>query len=166
MKIGINVGHTKIGTGVGASKYLNESTETRIIACEVMSLLAKTDHEVYYLGIDKSNNNLKYVVDEANNKKIDLFVSIHLNAGGGQGSEVYTYKGRELPQAKNIVTNLNRLGFKNRGIKNGSNLYVIKHTKMTSILIEVCFVDSRSDVTLYNKLGYRKIAEAIVNAIK
>ena len=165
MKIGINVGHTKIGTGTGASKYLDESIETRKIACEIMSLLASSNHEVFYLGIDKSSNNLKYVVNEANNKNLDLFISIHLNAGGGQGCEIYTYQGKKLTIAENVVNNLSKLGFKNRGIKNGSNLYVIKNTKMTAILVEVCFVDSKSDATIFKKVGYEKIAKAIVDAL-
>lgn len=166
MKIGINAGHTKFGKGTGANKYLNESVETRKLVSEMMSLLSETGHEVYYLGVDKSNNNLKYVVDEANKQGIDLFISIHLNGGAGQGSEVYTYEGKLLSKAKKVLNGLVNLGFKNRGIKDGSSLYVIKNTKMTAILIEVCFVDSKSDVELYQKLGHKKIAEAIVNAIK
>ena len=58
-----------------------------------------------------------------------------------------------------------KLGFKNRGVKDGSNLYVIKNTRCTAILIEVCFVDNKQDADLYNKLGYTKIAQAIYNAI-
>ena len=166
MKIGTNAGHTKFGKGSGANKFLNESVETRKIVCEIMSLLAESGHQVYYLSIDKSDNNLKYVVDEANKHSVDLFISIHLNAGGGQGSEVYTYKGKQLPEAKKALNALVNLGFKNRGIKDGSSLYVIKNTKMNAILIEVCFVDTQLDVKLYKKIGYKKIAEAIVNAIK
>lgn len=166
MKIAINAGHTKIGSGTGASGYLNESKETRKIAYELMKLLANTNHEVIPCVFDRSSNNLKEVVDLANNKKVDLFVSIHLNAGKGQGSEIYTWKGKSIGQATNTLQNLNKLGFKARGIKDGSNLYVIKNTKMAAMLIEVCFVDNKSDSNLYNKIGVSKIANAIYNAIK
>lgn len=165
MKIAINAGHTKLGVGVGANGYLNESKETRKIAYELMKLLAATNHEVIPCIFDKSTNNLKEAVDLANNEKVDLFISIHLNAGGGQGSEVYTYKGKKLDQAKKTLENLNKLGFKNRGIKDGSNLYVIKNTKMNAMLIEVCFVDNKNDSDLYKKVGFSKIAKAIYDSI-
>lgn len=165
MKIVINAGHTKQGVGTGANGYLNESKETRKIAYELMKLLADSKHIVIPAVYDASNNNLKDAVAAANNNNADLFVSIHLNAGGGQGVEVFTWKGEKVPQAVKACNNLAALGFKNRGVKNGSNLYVIKKTKCTAILIEVCFVDRKEDTALYNKLGYSNIANAIYKAI-
>ena len=166
MKIGINAGHTKLGKGTGAVKYLNESIENRKIACEVMSQLANTNHEIIPIIIDKSSDNLKDVVNIANKNKLDLLISIHLNAGGGRGCEVYTWQGKKLPQASNIVKNISNLGFVNRGVRDGSGYYIIKKTKMETMIVEVCFVDSESDVKLYQEVGIKKIAEAIVKAIK
>lgn len=166
MRIVINAGHTKQGVGTGASKYLNESRETRKIAYELMKLLANTDHIVIPAVYDVSSNNLKEAVTLSNNKAADLFISIHLNAGGGQGVEVYTWKTRTIATTKfanRICENINQLGFKIRGVKNGSSLYVIKHTKATAILIECCFVDSKEDATKYNA---EAIAKAIYDAIK
>lgn len=165
MKICVNAGHTKIGTGQGANGYLNESTETRKIAYEIMKLLSNSKHEVIPAVYDRSANNLKEAVDLANREGADLFVSIHLNAGGGTGCEAFTWKGQQVPQAVKACSYLKKLGFKNRGVKNGSNLYVIKNTKCTAILIEVCFVDNKADAELYKQVGYTKIASAIYNAI-
>lgn len=165
MKIVINAGHTKIGAGTGASKYLNESTETRKIAYELMKLLADSKHEVIPAVYDASSNNLKEAVTLANNEAADLFISIHLNAGGGTGCEAYTWKGERVTQAVKACHNLAALGFRNRGVKNGSGLYVIKNTKCTAILIEVCFVDTKADAELFRKVGYSNIAKAIYNAI-
>lgn len=165
MRICINAGHTKLGSGTGASKYLNESKETRKIAYELMKLLADTNHVVIPAVFDKCNNNLLAAVETANNNDADLFISLHLNAGGGQGCEAFTWKGQKVTQAVKTCENLNKLGFKNRGIKDGSKLYVIKNTKCTAILIEVCFLDNIKDVELYKQLGYTKIAQAIYNAI-
>ncbi len=164
-KVVINAGHTKIGTGRGASGHLNESAETRKIAYELMKLLADSKHEVIPAVYDKSANNLKEAVQLANNKAADLFVSIHLNAGGGTGCEAYTWQGQQVPQAVKACSYLKKLGFKNRGIKNGSGMYVIKHTKCTAILIEVCFVDNAADADLYKQIGCGQIAKAICNAI-
>lgn len=162
MKIVINAGHTKIGKGTGAIKYLNESVETRKISYELMSLLANTNHEVIPAVFDRSTNNLKEAVDLANNEKADVFISIHLNAGGGTGVECFTWKGKGLVIAEHICNNIAKLDFKNRGIKDGSNLYVIKNTKMSAVLVECCFVDNQDDYANYN---YKSIARAIYNAI-
>ena len=164
-KVVINAGHTKYGTGTGASKYLNESTETRKIAYELMKLLADSKHEVIPAVYDRSANNLKEAVNLANNEQADLFVSIHLNAGGGTGCEAYTWRGQQVAQAVKACSYLKKLGFKNRGVKDGSGLYVIKSTKCTAILIEVCFVDNKADAELYKRVGYSNIAKAIYQAI-
>ena len=164
-KIVINAGHTKTGAGTGASKYLNESTETRKIAYELMKILADSGHEIIPAVFDRSSDNLKEAVNLANNKGADLFISIHLNAGGGQGCEVYTWKGQKVTQAVKVCNNLSSLGFRNRGVKDGSGLYVIKKTKCTAILIEVCFVDNAADSELYKKIGVNKIAQAIASAL-
>lgn len=163
MKIVINAGHTKIGKGIGAYKYLNESRETRRIAYHLLYLLSGTNHEVIPAIYDVSSNNLKEAVALSNNKSADLFISIHLNAGGGEGVECYTWKGEKLTKATNICNNIAALGYKNRGIKDGSDLYVIKHTKAPAILVECCFVDNKKDTNKYNAY---KIAEAIYKAIK
>ena len=165
MRIVVNAGHTKFGAGTGASKYLNESTETRKIAYELMKLLADSQDEVIPAVYDRSANNLKEAVTLANNEQADLFISIHLNAGGGSGCEAYTWKGQQVAAAVKACSYLKKLGFKNRGVKDGSGLYVIKNTKCTAILIEVCFVDNKADAELYKKTGYKNIANAICQAI-
>lgn len=162
MRIVINAGHTKMNVGTGANGYLNESKETRRIAYHLMELLASSGHEVIPAVFDKSSNNLAEAVNLANNKNADLFISIHLNAGGGNGVEAYTWKGEKLPLATKICGNIANLGFKNRGVKDGSHLYVIKKTKCTAILIECCFVDSQED---YRKYDYEEIANAIKKGI-
>lgn len=163
MKIVVNAGHTKSGKGTGAVSLLNESIETRRIAYHLMYLLASTKHDVIPAVYDTSENNLKYAVELSNSKNADLFVSIHLNAGGGTGAECYTWQGKKVKQASSILNNLEKIGFKNRGVKNGSHLYVVKNTKATAILVECCFVDNANDKKAYNPYS---IAKAIYNAIK
>ena len=81
------------------------------------------------------------------------------------GCEVYTWKGQKVKQAVKICENLSKLGFKNRGVKDGSGLYVIKNTKCTAILIELCFVDNKADAELFKQVGYSNIAKALYSAI-
>lgn len=164
MRITINAGHTKIGTGQGAVGLLKESVETRKIAYELLKLLADTGHEVVPAIFDRSDSNLQDAVEAAHGS--DLFLSIHLNAGGGAGCEAYTWRAARLRKAEDMLKNLSKLGFKNRGIHDGSRLYVIKNTPCTAILLEVCFIDNKDDVGLFKELGYEHIAKAIFEVIK
>ena len=130
-----------------------------------MKLLADTTHEIIPAVFDKNSDNLNAAVKLSNSSKADLFISIHLNAGGGKGCEAYTYNGTKHTKALNVCKNLNKLGFINRGVKDGTHLYVVRLTTAVAILIEVCFVDNVQDVELYNKAGVNKIAKAIFDAI-
>ncbi|MBO5909363.1 MAG: N-acetylmuramoyl-L-alanine amidase [Clostridia bacterium] len=168
IKIAINAGHTLSGAGTGANGYINESKETRKIVKALIPILKKKGFAVVDATVDTAltqNTYLRRAVDIANNSKADLFLSIHFNAGGGKGCECYTWKGKKVKQAVNINEELKSEGFRNRGIKDGSKLYVIKKTNMTAILLEVCFVDSKTDYELYKRLGAETIAHAIADGI-
>jgi N-acetylmuramoyl-L-alanine amidase len=111
---------------------------------------------------------LKQVVKASNNSGAELFLSIHCNASAahtGYGVECWNYKGNKHEAAKRICTNLSSLGFRNRGIKDGRNLYVVKNTTAKAILIELFFLDNYTDRKLYLELGADKIATAIADAI-
>jgi len=97
---------------------------------------------------------------------VDLFISIHFNAYNGQahGTEIFTWGGEQLPEATRVLNDLVGLGYVNRGIKDGSNLYVIRNTKAKAMLIELFFIDS-VDVELYKKVGAERLANAIVEGI-
>lgn len=168
MKIGINCGHTVSGQpGCGAVGYIDESVETRKVGNALTELLKKGGHTVINCTNDyasSTSENLKKIVSKANAQALDLFVSIHFNAGGGKGTEVYTYGSQNITEAVNTVKAISNLGFTNRGIKDGSHLYVIRHTYSKSMLIEVCFVDT-ADAEKYKAIGFQKIAQAIYSAI-
>ncbi len=168
MKIVLNAGHTKSGAGSGAVGYINESTETRKVVALVAEYLKVKGHTVVIDNVDKARSQSAYlsqVVKTANKTGADLFVSIHFNAGGGKGVECYTWKGQKVPSAVGVCAELNKLGFRNRGVKDGSGFYVIKKTTMPAVLVEVCFVDNELDARLYNALGVKLVAKAIANAL-
>ena len=168
MKIGINCGHSLSGQpGCGAVGRIDESVETRNVGRALMRLFRESGHSVVDCTNDyakSTSENLAKIVDLANTQPLDLFVSIHFNAGGGRGTEIYTYGGQRLPEAVNICDKIAALGFVNRGVKDGSSLYVIRRTSAKAILVEVCFVDS-DDADKYKSVGYEKIAAAIYEAI-
>lgn len=169
MRIGINCGHTVSGQpGCGAVGYLDESDETRRVGKRLIELLRGEGHTVYDCTNDYADTtleNLSEIVRMANAQPLDLFVSVHFNSGGGKGCEVYTYGGKSFGEAERTCEAISKLGFKNRGVKDGSSLYVIRHTDAKAMLVEVCFTDSASDVELYEKIGSDAVARAVCGAI-
>ena len=167
MKIGVNDGHTLSGAGTGAVGVIKEGEHTRLVGKEVRRLLKEKGIAVFNCTVDyaeTTNESLSLVVQQANREDLDWFISIHFNAGGGKGVEVYTYEGRQYQDAIDVCNNIAALGFNNRGVKAGTGLYVIRRTKAKSMLIEVCFVDTE-DANKYLKVGHKAIAKAIVDAL-
>lgn len=168
MTIGINCGHTAHGPGSGAVGIINESEHTRLVGQALMGLLRATGVTVIDYTIDHANTQQEYLaaaVALANRQDLDWFISIHFNAStshAGHGVEVYTYEGRQYQDALDVCANLAGLGFTNRGVKEGSGLYVIRKTKAKSMLVEVCFCDNQEDVNAYVAAGG---AEAAAKAI-
>lgn len=166
MKIAIDLGHG-VGQDRGAVGIVAEEEIINNVGNSVINKLKVLGHTVIEVRPGSAisvTNSLEQRTNKANVNNVDLYVSIHANAGSGTGAEVYTYKGKELKEARNVLNNLVSLGFRNRGIK-GNSLYVTGHTKANAMLIEICFIDTQADVDLYRSLGTEKIANAIVSGI-
>ena len=93
----IAVGHTASGNiGCGVIDRLDESNCTREIGGLVTEYLKEKGHGVNLLREDESNtykNEDCYVRanqanDIAKSSEVELYVEIHINAGGGNGPEV------------------------------------------------------------------------------
>lgn len=166
MKFGIDLGHG-VGSDRGAVGNIAEETIINSVGNIVIEKLKELGHEVIELRPSSATtvgNSLYQRYTKANNYNVDMCVSIHANAGGGIGTEVFTYRGKEVLQARAVLNNIVSLGFKNRGIKDGSHLSMIKNPNATAMLIEICFVDS-SDTDLYKSLGAEVIAIEIVEGL-
>lgn len=118
-------------------------------------------------------NDVDLTIKQANDMGADFYFSVHMNCDehtkDPRGVEVIVYNDRHLPQANRVLNNLVNLGFKNRGVKTMEDvereLGELKRTRMNAMIIEVCFVDSETDVNIYKKVGAKAIAKAIVEGV-
>lgn len=168
----VAVGHTASGNiGCGVVDKLDESQCTREIGTLVSEHLKEKGHGVSLLRIDKSNSYYCEDCYERANKaneiakttEVELYLEIHINAGGGSGPEaLITGKSEVANQYAAKVCNelASALNLTNRGIKTRS-LIVINRTVMPAILVECLFADS-SDADVYDP---EVIARAIVNGL-
>lgn len=176
MRINIHAGHNPDGkVACGAVGLIKESTEARLVKDKVIAKLKALGHIVYDCTVDNGKNQsdvLQKIVAKTDEHSVDLDVSIHFNSGASDktgnskttGTEVLVYSksSNANTYAKNICECIASLGFKNRGVKANTGLYVLKHTKAPALLIECCFVDDADDVALYSA---EKMANAIVKGI-
>lgn len=171
MKIGVNCGHTKNGPGSGAVGKLNESKETRVVGSYLMPLLRAQGHTVIDCTVDEASTQSAYldeVVEIANRNKCDMFISLHFNSADSKsanGTEVFTYKAKQIDRAVKAVKAVSKLGFalRNDGkCKDGTNLRVLRKTSMPAFLLEICFVDGK-DADQYKIIGSKNVAQKIAS---
>jgi N-acetylmuramoyl-L-alanine amidase len=110
----------------------------------------------------------------ANDAKADIFVSVHANALGNQwndkvnGVETLTSgKGNGLRLGTILQKHLVwATGLKDRGMKDGSWLAVVKYTRMPAALVECGFMDNPAEAKMLNMAEYRQLcAKAIADGI-
>ena len=143
-KIYINAGHSDTDPGA-VSKYGKERT------FNVKDLKANYKCTVHYnKGTLKDP---KKIADDANKKKCDLFVSIHFNAGKGNGWEGLLYALTAKHKAIGAVfeKHVKAIGQNSRGLKKRSDLKVLKYTNMLAILNECAFIDNWKDIKDWNE---------------
>ena len=105
---------------------------------------------------DISADDIATVCARANERKADLFVSVHFNAGKGNGFEAYIYDilNKDLgvifaKHAAAVGQNL-RSSSVAPGVKCNPNLGVLRLTAMPAVLNEVAFVDNWDDIKDWN----------------
>lgn len=166
MKFAIDFGHNCY-PDTGASGVMQEDVGTREIGTKVVNQLSAKGHQAFCvtpLGqrFNSVIGSLGYRCQKSNQAGADVYISIHMNAGGGRGTEVYAMSAAGRQLAQRVLDSIVQLGFFNRGVKDGSNLYVLRNTSAVAILVETCFCDSAEDV---NRLNYDAMATAIVNGL-
>ena len=104
--------------------------------------------------------------DFAAKNACDLFIEMHLNSGGGTGTEVIYEDSKDRGFATYLSADIAAaLGLRDRGAKRRTDLAVLTpHAGMVQVLVEMFFADKKSDVNAYRDHA-EKVELAIVNRI-
>ncbi|HLQ84396.1 MAG TPA: N-acetylmuramoyl-L-alanine amidase [Pseudogracilibacillus sp.] len=181
-KVMIDPGHGGSDSGaIGNGLY--EKDLTLEISKKVKSYIDR----YYNISTKMTRTNDTYVslkqrTDIANQWQADLFLSIHVNAGGGSGYEDYIHNSltpfRSAPkqdeitsaEAQKTIRNeinavLKKYKVRDRGAK-AANFHVLRESKMPAVLLEIMFIDTKKDADLLKNNSFindisRAIAEGV-----
>lgn len=172
MLVCLDAGHGGKDPGACNGDY-HEADIALSIVLKLGKLLEEKGVEVLYSRTEDVYPEWKNRVGVANNNDADLYVSVHLNSAeitSARGTEVLIHpstgaKTRVLAQA--VLDNIVKAtSFNDRGIKERSDLYVLKATKMPAILIETGFISNDKECKLLAKdLFQLGLAAAICDAV-
>ena len=174
-KVFLDPGHG--GSDPGAvGNGLKEKNLTLSIAKECEKVL-KSEYEGVTVKMSRTGDaypSLSTRASAANSWGADLFVSVHINAGGGTGFESYIFNGSVSTKTKEYQNKIHaviaaRCGLKDRGQKR-ANYQVLRDTVMPAVLTENGFIDHKSDAaklkdTAWLKKVGRLHAEGIAKAL-
>ena len=175
MNICITVGHSILVNGncTSAGGYVQEYAFCKELAPLLKDFLVKEGHKVDVIicperTFTKASQEKTYKLGKINGKGYDLVIELHLNAfnGTAKGTEVLYYSSKGKAVAQRINDKLDDI-FVDRDIKKRDDLYILKQTDCTAVLVEAFFCDNKEDYSKANelhekKLIAKKIAEGII----
>jgi N-acetylmuramoyl-L-alanine amidase len=168
MQLVISSGHGKYIRG--ASGYIDEVDEARRVVDRTAQILNGSGNTVKTFHDNTSHDqstNLSTIVNYHNSQSRELDVSVHFNAyqttSNPMGCEVlYVTQSSLADKVSEAIADAG--DFIDRGPKKRTDLYFLNKTHEPSILLEVCFVDSKADTNLYHQ-NFEKICTAIAESI-
>lgn len=146
-KIYINPGHSD--KDPGAVGYERERT-LNVKCAEFMNRHLQDTYHCQTRMNPGTMNSVSQVAADANSWKADLMVSIHFNAGGGDGYEALVYGNSRVMLGKVFEKHVLAAGQNSRGIKLRPDLGILRLTNMPAVLNEGAFVDNQKDIADWN----------------
>ena len=167
----IDAGHGGWEPGAG-NKSINEKDLVLAISLEVEKILKEKNIDSYMIRTDDTYVSLEDRVRIANEKACKLFISIHNNSftDPSQGGILTTYNpsspiGKEI--AEIMQSKIKDIGMRNREVMPRPNLYVLRHTDMPALLLEIGFISNKKDLALLTSTDFQqKCAQKIVLGIE
>lgn len=167
----IDPGHGGWEPGAGNGS-INEKDVVLGISLEVEKELIEKEINYFMIRNDDTYYSLEDRTRIANEKKASLFISIHNNSftdpsqsGILTAYNPYSEVGKDIAQI--MQSKLGDIGMRNRNIVSRPNLYVLRHTEMPSLLLEVGFISNNKDLKLITASDFQqKCAKQIVLGIE
>jgi N-acetylmuramoyl-L-alanine amidase len=168
LTIVVDAGHGGHDTGARGKSSM-EKSHTLDIAKRLRNSLQARGANVLMSRDGDYFISLQGRVDFANQRNADLFVSVHINAsvsGASNGTETFYYTSISQSLAREVHKELVKAtGRPNRNIHQ-ARFYVIRHTKMPSILTESAFISNSKEEALLRDPNYReRIARGIAQGV-
>ena len=163
IKIYADAGHDNKGLDPGAVKYVTEG-KVNVKVINYMCEALERDYvcEVYK---DITADSTTTIAKRANKWGADLFISVHFNAGGGDGYEALVYGEKNKDLGKMFEKYVKTVGQNSRGVKYRPDLNVLALTNMPAILNEIAFVDNKKDIKDFDEDKELKVmGEALAKA--
>lgn len=172
-KVFISAGHGGSDSGAVGNGFKEKDLNLSIaMACG--NYLKSKGVEVQMSRVKDEDDDLNQEARESNAFGPDLTVSIHNNAGGGDGVEAWysIVGGLGKTCAENILAEVVKIGQNSRGAKtrkgsNGRDYYgFIRQTKAPAVIVECAFVDNATDIQIIDTEPERvAMGEAIAKGI-
>lgn len=147
-----------------------EKDDNLNLALAVGNILQNRGVDVRYTRMEDIYQTPQRKAAIANENGSDLFISFHRNSSSspnqysGVQTLVYADSGLRRLLAQNINNELEKTGFTNLGISVRKDLPVIRDSDMPAGLVEVGFINTERDNTLFDS-KFPEIAEAIAEGI-
>lgn len=169
MSILLIAGHGEGDSGATGQGYKEADLAREVVAMLDSELYGDMEYYVYNTDLNcyrQCKNN--YCPDWT---QFDYVMEIHFNAynGSARGTEILKDVSRETHEIEDeMLEEMERFGFTNRGVKTRTNLLNMSLCTRAGVdyaLFEICFIDSRVDMAIYEQYK-TDIVSAIADILK
>lgn len=172
----IDPGHGSKAAGTVHNNVIEKEINLQI-ALKLKKLLDESEIKAYFTRVEDTNPTFEARANLANNTNADFFVSIHNNSDGSSSKSVGTevlydelaeYSGFGTKELATILQEelTSALGSRDRGLRKGNEIYIIRNSKVPVALVEVGFITNSNEAGLLTSESYQeKAAQAIFDGI-
>ncbi|MCD8336422.1 MAG: N-acetylmuramoyl-L-alanine amidase [Lachnospiraceae bacterium] len=168
-KVILDAGHGGVEPGA-VYEGRQEKDDNLRLTLAVGEILENQGIEVAYTRTEDVYDTPLQKAQIANEEGGDFFISFHRNSSpeadqySGVETLVYDLSGDKAALAEAIDAELAEVGFRDLGVKERTDLIVLKRTQMPAVLVEVGFLNTEADNQLFDT-RFEAVAEAIAGGI-
>lgn len=169
-KIFLDAGHGGTYDPGAVYQERREKDDNLNLALAVGEILTNYGFDVVYDRTEDVYHSPIQKARAANASGADLFVSIHRNSSpapnqySGVESLVYRKPSAAATIGASINWQMERIGYRNLGVKERPNLIVLRRTQMPAVLVEVGFLNTDYDNAFLDQ-NFAATAKAIADGI-